>query len=446
MLHVIRNLFSPTNPLRLLWHFLWSVIFAVYYRFPGKNVVIIGVTGTNGKTTTSNLIAGMLETAGHSVALATTANFQIGKKKWMNETKFTTLGRGGIYKFLKDAERAGCTHAVIEVSSHALTQHRTFGIDFDAAVLTNISPEHLDFHGTMAEYIEAKTKLFWQLMKTNKPGERVAVLPAEDEATDYFRRVPLEGIIEFGLKKGNLRASGMQLDRRGQKFEIAGWGKPFELSTQLLGGFNVANILAASACCLGLGVQPAEIKKSLRNFAPVPGRLEPIDGNQPFRVIVDFAHTADALEKVIRTFRPITAGKIWTLYGACGDRDRSLRAPRGRVLDRLADEIIITTDDPYFEDEQQTIDDVLKGINRTEHLFVSLDRKEAMQYALAHAQAGDTVLLCGKGCETVRPTKGKMMPWDDRAVAREILKRLYPKKKRATKKPRGSAPRRVKLS
>jgi UDP-N-acetylmuramoyl-L-alanyl-D-glutamate--2,6-diaminopimelate ligase len=420
----IRQLISPTNPLRLAWHFLLEGFFALLTRFPGRELVIIGVTGTNGKTTTANLIAQILDEAGHPTALATTINFQIGQKKWENTTKKTTLGRGGLNRFLRRAVDAGCTHAVIEVSSHGLVQSRVLGVPFDAAVLTNVTPEHLDFHSDMAEYIEAKTRLFWNLAKSQKSGEKVAVLPAEDKNLAAFLRVPLEGVLTYGIKKGELTTKNLSVTNAGQKFTITGWEQDFEIETKLLGSFNVANILAATSVTLGIGVPVKKIQTAMRKMTPLPGRLELVKAGQPFRVVVDFAHTPDAVEKLLRTFRAVTSGKVWLVFGAAGDRTTEIRREMGRIAEKLADEIVITTDDPYDADPVEIIADVLSGAKRPQgkNLLTEIDRKKAIIYALKNARKGDTVLIAGKGNQAFQYwERGRKIAWDDRKIAKKIL-------------------------
>ncbi|MFA5352340.1 MAG: Mur ligase family protein, partial [Candidatus Gracilibacteria bacterium] len=226
LIDIIRKAFAPTNPIRLFWHWIWGVEAKLRYGNPSRKLKVIGITGTNGKTTTSNLIARILEENGEVVALATTINFQLGKKKWENLTKMTSLGRGGIQKFLKQAVKAKCSYAVIEVSSHALVQSRVLGVDFDAAVLTNITQDHLDFHGSMEEYRRAKEILFKKLAKNNKP-ESIAILPAEDAATPYFAKIPDIGITTFGVSEGDFHAENLQVRENTQHFEVVGGEKKF---------------------------------------------------------------------------------------------------------------------------------------------------------------------------------------------------------------------------
>lgn len=429
MLNFIRRTISPTNPLRLAWHFLWDLIATILYRFPSRRITVIGVTGTNGKTTVANLIAELLEANGEKVALATTINFWLGKRKWNNLSKMTSIGRGGVQRFLRKAVNAGCSYAVLEVSSHALTQRRVWGVKFNAAVLTNITHDHLDFHGTFEEYRAAKEMLFWQLAKNTESGEKIAILPAEDPSVEHFLRIPEIGIITFGMKQGDLRAENLRVRKSSQKFQVTGMEQEFELETQLLGNFNVLNILAATALALALKVRPVTIRKVLRKIKPLPGRLESIDVKQPFRVIVDFAHTPDALEKLLRTFRAVTEGRLWIVFGATGDRDKSKRPLMGKIANRLADEIVLTSDDPFTEDPVRIIADVAKGIPRKDgHGFYSeIDRRKAVTYALDNAQANDTVILAGKGCEQFQVIGHKKIPWDDRRLAEKILKKRFMK-------------------
>ncbi|MCK5472339.1 UDP-N-acetylmuramoyl-L-alanyl-D-glutamate--2,6-diaminopimelate ligase [Candidatus Gracilibacteria bacterium] len=435
MLTFFRKLVSPTNPLRLAWHFLWNFAATIFYRFPSREITIIGVTGTNGKTTTANLIAKILEANGERIALATTINFQIGEKKWENLTKMTSLGRGGVQKFLRQAVDAGCTHAVLEISSHALIQHRAWGVNFDTAILTNITHDHLDFHGSLKNYIAAKESLFWQLAKNRESGEKIAILPAEDANVEHFLRIPEIGIITFGFKKGDLKAENLRVREHSQKFEVVGLEKKFEIETKLLGNFNVANILAATALALALKIRPTIIQKVFKKMKPLPGRLESIEAKQPFRVIVDFAHTPDALEKLLRTFRAVTEGRMWLVFGATGDRDRAKRPIMGAIANRLADEIILTSDDPFSEDPEKIIFEVCEGISREEgeEFQIDVDRKKAIRFALENAQKNDTVLITGKGCEQFQVIGRRKIPWDDREIARKILEKRFaklPRKKR----------------
>lgn len=433
MLRRLRSLISPTNPLRLAWHFAWELFFASLYRYPGRELTVIGVTGTNGKTTTANLIARILEESGEKVALATTINFQLGKRKWENTTKKTTLGRGGINKFLRQAVQAKCTYAVLEVSSHALVQHRVHGVPFTAAVLTNITPEHLDFHDTLAAYTEAKAKLFWNLVKNTKDGEKIAVLPAADPSLKKFLRIPLKSVLTYGINKGGLTAKNIQVKSTSQQFTLTGWTRDFTITTKLLGSFNIANILAAAGVCLALGIKPTVVQRALKKMTPLPGRLEPITAGQSFRVIVDFAHTPDALEKLLRTFRAVTVGKVWLVCGAAGDRTTEIRRQMGEAADKLADEIVITTDDPYDADPVEIIADVISGIKRAQGtgLYTEVDRKKALIYALINAQKDDTVLIAGKGNQHYQYwERGRKVAWDDRKIASGILRKNYSKTSR----------------
>jgi len=448
MLRWLKNLISPLNTLRLFWHLLWTACAAIYYRFPSKELVCIGITGTNGKTTTTILTARILEAAGHRVAYATTEEFQIGKRRWANTAKMTTLGRGGLQRFLREAVQAGCTHAVLEVSSHALAQSRTFGIDWDAAALTNVTDDHLDFHGTFEHYRDSKMRLFWQLAQSHKTGERVAVLPADDPSFATFQQVPLEGIIGFGMQQGSLRAQDLQVADSGQRFTITGWERDFAVQTKLLGTFNVLNILAAAGIALGLGVQPKQIQKALKIVEPVAGRLELIEAGQPFRIIVDFAHSPDALEKLLRAARSITTDRVILVFGAAGDRTKNIRQKMGHAAQRLADEIIVTTDDPYDSDPVQIIADISSGIKRDlgQGLATELDRKNGITAGLELAEKDDTVVIAGKGSQQFQYFEcGRKIKWDDRRVTKQICKKLWPNGKKTRKRRAKATVRHVNL-
>ncbi|MFH0776304.1 MAG: UDP-N-acetylmuramoyl-L-alanyl-D-glutamate--2,6-diaminopimelate ligase [Patescibacteria group bacterium] len=432
MFAALNKIIAPTNPLRIFWHFLWALAAALWYRFPSRKIVVIGVTGTNGKTTTANLVAKILEANGERVALATTINFWLGAKKWDNLTKMTSLGRGGVQKFLRQAVDANCNYAVLEVSSHALTQKRVWGVFFNAAILTNITHDHLDFHGNFENYVAAKEQLFWQLARNHETGERIAILPAEDPNVDRFLRVPEIGIVTFGLKKGDLKAENLTVRENSQKFDIVGMEQNFSLETKLLGSFNVANILAATGLALAIKIRPAVIRKVFKNLKPLPGRLETVEAGQNFRVVVDFAHTPDALEKLLRTFRAVTPGKLWLVFGATGDRDRTKRPIMGALAARLADEIVLTSDDPFTENPEKIIFEVREGVPREEGqgFRIEVSRKKAINFALQNAQKGDTVLLAGKGCEQFQVIGHKKIPWDDRKISAQILAKRFAKFKK----------------
>ena len=432
MISKIKKIISPTNPLRLFWHFLWDFGATIFYRFPSREITIVGITGTNGKTTTANLVAKILETNGEKVALATTINFWLGDKKWDNLTKMTSLGRGGVQKFLRKAVDAGCTHAVLEVSSHAMVQNRVRGVNFNAAILTNITHDHLDFHGNFENYVAAKEQLFRRLAANRESGKKIAILPAEDPNVDRFLRIPEIGIVSFGFKKGDLRAENLRIRESSQKFEVVGMENNFEIGTKLLGNFNVSNILAATALALALKIRPAIIRKVFRNLKPLPGRLESVEAGQNFRVIVDFAHTPDALEKLLRTFRAVTPGKLWLVFGATGDRDRAKRPVMGAIAAKFADEIVLTSDDPFGENPEKIIFEVREGVPREEGdgFRIEVERKKAIRIALSNAEKGDTVLLAGKGCEQFQVVGRRKIPWDDREIARKILEKRFSKMKK----------------
>jgi UDP-N-acetylmuramoyl-L-alanyl-D-glutamate--2,6-diaminopimelate ligase len=330
---------------------------------------------------------------------------------------------------LRRAVNAGCNYAVLEVSSHALIQHRVWGVNFNAAILTNITHEHLDFHGSFEEYIAAKELLFWRLAKNRESGEKIAILPAEDTSIEHFLRIPEIGIISFGFKKGDLRAENLRVRESSQKFEVIGMEEKFEITTKLLGKFNVSNILAATSLALALKIRPQIIRKVFRNLKPLPGRLETVEAGQNFRVIVDFAHTPDALEKLLRTFRAVTEGRVWLVFGATGDRDRAKRPLMGAIAAKLADEIILTSDDPFSENPEKIIFEVQEGIPRAEgeNFLVEVDRRKAIHYACANAQKGDTVLIAGKGCEQFQVVGNKKIPWDDREISRKSLEKRFAK-------------------
>lgn len=406
-----------------VFHFVKAVIAAVWFGFPARKVAVIGVTGTDGKTTTVQMISAILREAGYHLAIASTINFRIGEREWVNTTKFTTLSAFGLQRFLAEAARSGCTHAVVEISSHSLDQNRIWSIHPFISVITNVTREHLDYHKTMKAYRAAKKKLL--LVSKN-----IAV-NAEMECPDEFLDVPASRKIAYSTHNSHtsltcvdkvLVASDITLSETGSDFSLD--GTAFHLL--LPGKFNIENALAAVSVALLAGVTLETSARALSGMTGVPGRMEYVPNNKGLRILIDYAVTPDALTKLYTLIQKINQEQknIIAVFGACGDRDRGKRPLMGEIVSRYANAIILTNEDPYFEDPNQIIDELKSGIVDKKFdgkLLVIFDRKEAVQKALEMAQEGDFVIITGKGAEETMAVREKRVPWNDKKTVLEII-------------------------
>lgn len=383
-----------------LYHFILSFLGALIYGFPSKKIKVIGVTGTNGKTTTTEMIAKIFEKAGKKIALLNSIKFKIGEKEEINKLRMTMPGRFFIQRFLKRAVKEGCQFAILEVTSEGVKQHRHRFIKFDVAVFTNLAPEHIESHGSFEKYRQAKLKFF-------KGVKQIHLINCEDENAKYFLEIKAKKKITFGLERGdfNLKNTKIQLKIPGQ--------------------FNLYNALAAFSVAKVFGIDERIIKETLENFEGVPGRMEEVV-SKPFKVIVDYAFTPNALEKVYQTIKPKNSRLICVL-GACGGgRDKWKRPVLGEIAKNYCDEVIVTNEDPYDEDPMEIINQVAEGAGEKARKI--LDRREAISEALKLAKENDVVVITGKGCEpSICVAGGKKIPWDDRKVVKEEFKKIYEK-------------------
>lgn len=429
MMNFLRNLLSDTNPLRLLYHKFISVLAALYYRFPAEDMIVIGVTGTNGKTTTVNLIAHVLESAGHKVGMTSTINFQVGNRKWNNNTKQTTLGRFGLQRILREMVNEGCKFAVLEVSSHAMTQSRVWGINIDCAVITNISNDHLEYHGSFANYLYAKGALFQKVSKSKrKPSvQKVLVLNQEDENFAYFDQFIADRKITYGIKQGTVATLDLKLKADGSDFTMKVPNNAIPIDFDLPGQFNVQNALCAAAVCMSYGISMDDIQRGLNSAKTVPGRCDHVDAGQDFTIVVDYAHMEDSLEKLLSMYRDLTPdGRLFAVFGATGGgRDKVKRPGMGAIAHKYADYVFLTNDDPYSDDELEIIDMVGEGVDRVEgdRYWKIIDRREAIRLALMMARKGDSVVVAGKGAEEIMKVRGETIEWNDKKVIVDLLRR-----------------------
>lgn len=428
MLNKLKGLISDTNPFRLLYHQIKASIAVLVYGFPSKRLNVIGVTGTNGKTTTVNLITMVLEEAGYKVGMASTINFQIGDKKWTNLNKMTSMSPFALQKMLRQMVKAGCTHCVLEVSSHALTQSRVLGVNFDTAVITNVTEDHIEYHGSFQLYLHAKGSLFKKLNRSKRKLDipKVSAVNLDDPNFAYFDQFVVDRKYTYGMKRGTCFATDIDLHAAGSTFTLHVPNNEIEVNLNLSGEFNISNALAAATVALANNININFIKLGLERAKGVPGRQEPIDCGQPYSIVVDYAHTPDSLEKLLSLYSKITTGKVYAVFGATGGgRDKGKRPTMGGIADEFADVIILTNDDPYEENELGIIDNVAEGIKRKEgeKLWKIPHRYEAIRLALTMAKEGDAVVIAGKGCEEIQMIGGRKIPWDDRSVVRELLSR-----------------------
>ena len=434
----MKNLIRKFIPSFLLnwYHFSLAFLGAVFYRFPSKKMMVIGVTGTNGKTTVVDLVTRILEEAGYKVASLSSIKFRMDEKEWPNTLKMTMPGRFKLQKFLRQAVNSGCQYAVLEVTSEGIKQHRHRFIDFDVAVFTNLTPEHIEAHGSFEKYRQAKGRLF-------QATKGVHIINLDDENREYFLKFPANQKWGYSLKKSQKLLEDHRLvsgtiisERQPLIFSV----DQVEFKLNLLGKFNISNALAA--ICVGLSQKvDLEISKlALEKIEVIPGRMEEVI-SQPFKVFVDYAFTPNALEKVYQTLianYKLPINKLICVLGAAGGgRDKWKRPVLGEIAGKYCQEIIVTNEDPYDENPLEIINQVASGAeNISLNQFTGasqpepavlkiLDRREAIRKALNLAQAKDIVIITGKGCEPwISVAGGKRIPWDDREVVREEFNKL----------------------
>ncbi len=390
-----------------------------FYGNLDERLQLTGITGTNGKTTTSYLVDSILRAAGRTTMLAGTIEYHLGSK--ILPAPNTTPESLDLQRMLAELDGMGGTHATMEVSSHALALGRTYGLHFHTAVFTNLTRDHLDFHGTMEGYFAAKQLLFTGL---GGPPPRCAVINRDDE---WGRKLGARGSSEllwYGLGSGAMvRAQHIGSGLNGLRFDVTCEKLRFEIQSPLLGKINVYNILAA--CCAGMTYQiaPETIARGIGNCTGVPGRFERIDEGQPFGVVVDYSHTDDALRNAITIARDLSAKRVITLFGCGGDRDRTKRPVMGQVAGELSDLVILTSDNPRSEEPLQIMNDVLVGVRRTDtRTIVEPDRAAAIRKGIEEARPGDILILAGKGHETYQIFRDRTIHFDDREVARDALR------------------------
>jgi UDP-N-acetylmuramoyl-L-alanyl-D-glutamate--2,6-diaminopimelate ligase len=394
---------------------------ASFYGFPVRKLKLAGVTGTNGKTTTTFLIKHICEKAGLRCGLIGTVRYEIGER--ILPATRTTPESLDVQELLAQIVNAGCKAAAMEVSSHALAQERTRGLEWDTAVFTNLTQDHLDFHGTMEDYFDAKAKLFTQLAAQQKKRKPVAVVNIDDRyGEQLLNRIDKKiSTVTYGMgARADFRASNDRTEFGGTSYQLDAKGKSYLVRVPLIGRFNVSNSLAALAAAHALGVGLREAVLSLAKTPQVPGRLEAVPAKRQFQVFVDYAHTPDALLNVLKTLRELAPRRLIVVFGCGGDRDRQKRPLMASVVDQNADHAIITSDNPRKEDPDAIIAEVEKGF-RSNHYEKVTDRAAAIARAIELAQPRDVVLIAGKGHENYQEFADHTVPFDDIQVARRAL-------------------------
>lgn len=396
---------------------------ARFFGRPSRELRLVGVTGTNGKTTTAFLVRAVLGRRGRVGLVGTVVNVVGGREEAPERTTPEAVDLQRLFRRMRDG---GDTHAVMEVSSHALALHRADACDFDVAVFTNLTRDHLDFHGDMEHYLAAKARLFEMLGAdaAGPKGARGAVINADDPAAARIRETCRVPVLTYALEGGaDLRAEDVDLRLDGASFTVRHPGGATEVRLGLTGRFNVYNALAAFGVGIIEGLDPAEIAAALGEVPGVPGRFELVPGRQGFAVVVDYAHTPDGLENVLSAARRFAPGRVIAVFGCGGDRDRQKRPLMGEIAARLADRVYITTDNPRSEAPEAIAAEIEAGVLRhpgARHRVV-LDREEAIREAVAEARDGDVVVIAGKGHETYQIFRDRTVPFDDRAAAGRAL-------------------------
>lgn len=423
----IKKLASPS--VLKIYHTVSAAWWAFLAGFPARNLYVIGITGTKGKTTVCHLINEILKASGKRTGMLTTIDLEIDELKQINKLKMTTPLPKGLNSFLKECKDKGCTHIVLETSSHAIDQRRIFGIPYKVAVFLNLTHDHLDYHYTMAEYKEVKMCLW----KNNLLD--LSVVNKDDPAWADFYKLPANKKLLFGVDniqfEEGIAAKKIQLYEEGSRFTVITKDGQVPIELNLPGQFNILNSLAAFAVGYGLEIPFEKIKAGIEAVDLVPGRMERVPVKN-YNIIIDYAHNADSLKQVLETVKPAVRGRLISVLGACGNRDKTKRPIMGALAGSLADVVIVTNEDPYDEDPEAIIDEVASGVpkgNKSKKLgdnfFKILDRRQGVLKALELARPSDLILITGKGAEeAIVWENGRKEPWSDKRVVLELAEAL----------------------
>jgi len=400
-----------------------------FYQHPSQHLKIIGVTGTNGKTTTTHLIEKILSDQGHLSGLIGTIKMKIGNESF--EIKNTTPDALILQESFRKMIDVGSDYGIMEVSSHALQLGRVRGIRYHIAVFTNLTQDHLDYHVTMENYRNAKGLLFAQLgnsYDSNPINNQYAVLNADDQASSYYKDITAAQVITYGIDQdADVKATNIVITSEGTSFTVQSLSEKMDIQLKMIGKFSVYNALAAITVAQIEGISLEDIKNSLEQIQGVDGRFEPVMEGQDYTVIVDYAHTPDSLENVLTTIKEFAKGKIYCVFGAGGDRDKTKRPLMGKIAVKYSDIAVVTSDNPRTEEPERILEDIIEGIKEentdTSKYVAIVDRQTAIEYAVQQAKPDDVILIAGKGHETYQQLKNEVIHFDDREVAREAILR-----------------------
>lgn len=422
MLTTLKNALGLRNPLRLLWHHTKALLAAARYGFPAKKLTVIGITGTDGKTTTVGMTAHILHHSGVKVGAASTAFLQRGSEYIENETHLTSISPFTLQKFLRSLVRDGFTHVVLEMSSHGLVQGRSSYTYPTVAGLTNIALEHLDYHGSMEQYQRDKGILFRMLR-----GKGTKVLNEDNVSFKHFTQYPSSQTITYGTASSTLSISSVQADPGRSSATVVTDAGSYPLTLNIPGTYNLENALCALGCAQAVGIPYEQGVAALESFSGIPGRMERIDEGQNFSVFVDFTVSPQSYEKNLAAARAMISdeNRVLILCSSCGNRMKEKRPMIGEICSRLADVVVATEDETYGEDPHKVLDEVWAGVDQSAcSAHKIFDRTEAITFLFNEAKPGDVVLLCGMGpFSTFTKLEGRI-PWDERTIARGILQTL----------------------
>ncbi|WP_059170050.1 UDP-N-acetylmuramoyl-L-alanyl-D-glutamate--2,6-diaminopimelate ligase [Bacillus sp. FJAT-27445] len=400
-----------------------AVIADAFYGHPSHGIHLTGITGTNGKTTTSHLIEQIFADAGNKTGLIGTMYTKIGDKKY--DVKNTTPESLTLQKTFRMMADEGVTHAVMEVSSHALDYGRVHGTDFNVAVFTNLTQDHLDYHKTMEKYRQAKSLLFSQLGNTySENSPKFAVLNSDDPASGEFIKATAAHVLTYGIdQKADIQAGDIKLSPQGTSFILQVAGESYPVTMKQVGKFNVYNALAAIGAAIAAGLNPRDALATLEKIEGVAGRFETVDAGQDFTVIVDYAHTPDSLENVLKTVSEFAKRNVYVIVGCGGDRDKAKRPLMAKIACDYGTHPVLTSDNPRSEDPLAILGDMEEGVKGRDYKVIP-DRREAINFAVRSAESGDIILIAGKGHETYQEINGVKHDFDDRVAAREAVLRM----------------------
>ena len=416
MKHTLKRLLPPRLLKILLhpYHWLRALAANIRYGFPARGMRVIGVTGTNGKTTTVNYIAEILQAAGHRVGVSTTANFRIGDEEWLNELNMTTTDPFQLQRLLRRMRNAEVDWVVLEVTSHALDQYRVWGVPFQIATITNLTPDHMDYHGTMDRYAACKARLLQR-------ARQAVVLNHDDEWYEYFLQTPRHAVYSYGTNEdASVRVDRCQLSAQGAQARLRYGERVVHVDIALPGKFNVYNALAAAATAFGVEIPWQAVQTGLQRLQYVPGRMESVDAGQSFDVIIDYAHTPEAFQAVLSDIRTLTKGRVIAVFGGAPTHDYEAL---GRTAGANADVAVVTDDEPMQMDPEQLRQSVRTAAEEADHAEVVevADREDAIAHAFSIAHPKDTVVLLGLGHQTCRRIGSTRMPWQERQVVEYLL-------------------------